>query len=341
MIPSILEELRGIERQKNLRFIGKKENTFIAYLIYLKYLCDKKDYSYDDVIENERLYEIMPDIIRMNRYFLKEDKLPVNRILIQLRKYNIKDLLLEFLSYVHKPIYLHEDKDKIAYLNIESNLFSFYHEKGNATYYMKSIDASRYEIFKVFDEILGIHNDYVVDQELKVEDFNYVYIFDDIPRFRKNSNKENIFDQVRRYMLHNENVVLITNYNKISSFREGRFLARGIQTILLDHLNATIHFKDQSDKKEITIINHNQIKDSNQLKRIIKNNRKQKGVLLKITLDDLIENHYRIGFHLYELEKTHVIKDINKIVDENTYYLERLNHINEKVEKEINKLLNR
>ena len=58
-------------------------------------------------------------------------------------------------------------------------------------------------------------------------------------------------------------------------------------------------------------------------------------------LNDLIDNNYRIGFHLYELEKTNKIKDINKIVDENTNYLKRLNIINEKVEKEINKLINR
>ena len=34
-------------------------------------------------------------------------------------------------------------------------------------------------------------------------------------------------------------------------------------------------------------------------------------------------------------------KDINKIVDENTNYLEKLNRINQTVEQEINKLLNR
>lgn len=341
MISSILDELRGIERQKNLRFIGRYENTFLAYLIYLKYLCDKNEYSYDDVIENEDLYDIMPDIIRMNRFYLKKDKLPINRILIQLRKLDIKDLLVEFLEHIEKPIYLHEEKDKIAYLNIESELFSFYQSNGEATYYMRSVDASRYDIFKVFDEILGIHNYYVIDHNLKIEDYNYVYIYDDVPRFRKSSGRENIFDQVRKYLIHNENVVLITNYNKISSFRDGRFIVRAIQTILLDDVKATIHFSNQSEKKDITIINQNQIKDFLQLQKIIKNNRKQKGILLKITFDDLIENHYRIGFHLYELEKSSKIKDINKIVDENTGYLERLNHINEKVEKEINKLLNR
>lgn len=39
--------------------------------------------------------------------------------------------------------------------------------------------------------------------------------------------------------------------------------------------------------------------------------------------------------------KKELFNDINKIVDENTMYLERLNIINMTVQREINKLLNR
>lgn len=77
-------------------------------------------------------------------------------------------------------------------------------------------------------------------------------------------------------------------------------------------------------------------------KEILKNvNRKQKDILVKITKQDIINNNYRIGFNLYQLEKTNKIKDINKIVDQNTRYLQRLNTLNQQVETQINKLLNR
>ena len=39
------------------------------------------------------------------------------------------------------------------------------------------------------------------------------------------------------------------------------------------------------------------------------------------TYEELKENNLRIGFNLYQLEKNNEIKDINKIVDENTEYL--------------------
>ena len=63
--------------------------------------------------------------------------------------------------------------------------------------------------------------------------------------------------------------------------------------------------------------------------------------LFKTNRKEILDNNSRIGFSLYELDKNNEIKDINKIVDENTELLEELNRINTTVEEEINKLLNR
>ena len=63
--------------------------------------------------------------------------------------------------------------------------------------------------------------------------------------------------------------------------------------------------------------------------------------LFKTNRKEILDNNSRIGFSLYELDKNSEIKDINKIVDENTELLEELNRINSTVEEEINKLLNR
>ena len=64
-------------------------------------------------------------------------------------------------------------------------------------------------------------------------------------------------------------------------------------------------------------------------------------LLVKIRYQDLVDNNMRIGFKLYQIERPDKIRDINKIVDENTRYLKRLNSINEIVEQEINILLNK
>ena len=338
MIKEILDELDNIGLQKKIKRLVNRENVFIAYLICMKYLCEIGEYHYEEVIENNSLYEIFADIRKINRFYLGDCNLPVNRILIQLKKFNTKELLLEFLETMDKPIYWQEDKERIAFLNIEKNPFPFYYQKGNVTYISNMITNDWLGHFKIFDKILGIENHYLFINDVEIEKYDYIYLFDDKPKL--SSLRANLFNHLRTYILHNNNIVLITNYNKISNFRDGIFLIRYIQTIIIEGDKTTICFKNQKEENEITIINYQKerIKD---IQKVIKNNRKQKDVLIKVTHKELIENNYRIGFNLYQLEKTSKIIDINKIVDENTRYLKKLNSINEQVEREINKLLNR
>ena len=339
MINEVKEEI--IEYCNNNKYLIDKINILIAYLIHLKYLCDINTYSYDEVIQNDELYELNRDITRIKRAisdsrFHLNKIFPLNRILIKLKNIDTKELLLEFLDSIDKPLYLHSDSDKIAIINADYNPFTFYNPKGNTTYIMNI--SYYFETLKVFDNILGINNTYIDNNNIKDNNYDYIYIYDDTLRFSKY--KENILDDIKP-LLKNNKVVLIANYNKISNFREGRSLVRYIKTIILDNNKAIIEFINPKEDNEISIINTDLVKDRNKLLSIIKNNRKQKNILIKITTQDIRDNNYRIGFNLYRLEKTSKIKDINNIVDENTKYLERLNSINLTVEKEINKLLNR
>ena len=335
MIDQILEELNELNIDKKLRYKYNKENILIVYLIHLKYLCDTNVYQYDEVLLNDELYELNREIKHL-KWELGSSKLQVNRILLKLKNYPLKDLLFEFLNFVKKTIYFHDDKEKIAYLNIEDDLFSFYNPKGNSTYIMKRPEA--FEIFQVFDEILNVKNNYIAIDEVTNECYDYVYFYNKLMGSSKHLCTT--LEEVRTLLSNHKNIILITKYNKISNFREGRFLVRYIKTIILDHNDAIIHFQRGKDNYEITIINTDKIKDQNKLSNIIKNNRKQKDILIKTTLNDIRDNNYRIGFHLYQLEKTSSIKDINKIVDENTKYLEKINIINERIERRINRLLN-
>ena len=182
------------------------------------------------------------------------------------------------------------------------------------------------------------YQEYIIDDTSKPEDFDYVYIYDDIPRYL--SKKYSVYDTIHLNIIRNKNVVLYTTYHKISNFSEGRIDAKYLNKIIIDHADTIMLFSyDTND--EISIISTDKITDRSKIDSIIKNNRKQKDVLIKITHQTLKENNLRIGFKLYQLENNAKLKDINKIVDENTRYLEKLNRINEKVEREINILLNR
>ena len=338
MIKDLLNEIDNT-LYKNKIYV--RENIiYIPYLIHLKYLIETNVYTYEEVILNDNLYDLNRNIHRIIT-LNNNRKTYINRLIVNIKNITSKDLLLEFLNYIQKPIYLHKDNNNIAYINIEENIYKYYNQKGNSTYIMRMPEY--YETLKIFDKILNIKNNYILLRELDKEqdkyNFDYIYIHDNTLRFSRIS--DNILETINKYKHITKNIILIANYSKISNFREGRFLIRNIKTIILDNKQAIIHIERLKDNDDITIINTDNIKDKNKLLEIINNNRKQKNILIKVKTQDIRDNNYRIGFNLYQIEKTNKIKDINKIVDENTKYLEQLNRINQTVEIQINKLLNR
>jgi len=344
MIKVILDELNLLRDKYRFSIAIDGWNIFIAYLIYLKYLCDKGKYNYEEVIDSDDLYDITTEVKYLKRYiirYMSGDMLSINRIMVKIKDIDTKELLIGFLDYIDKAIYFHSDSDKVCYIGFDLYNYNYYDDKGNSTYIINDVYQDNYNIFKVFDEILGINNNYICDKDTDIKDFDYVYLYDDIPRYRTRNN--NIFEVIYEYIKNNNNVILCTNYNKISNFSSGRIVSKYLKTIILNNSNTTtLLFNDDNSNGNISIINYDErIGSTSKLYNIIKSNRKQKDILVKINYKDFVDNNMRIGFKLYQIEKPNKIKDINKIVDENTRYLKRLNSINNIVEQEINILLNR
>lgn len=333
----LLKDIEEFENRYNYKFNDSKRILLIEYLIHLKYLCDKDIYKYEDVIEKEDIYDISLDTNRLSYHNLKS-KLPINTLLLKIKKKNIKKLLLELLDYIDKPIEFNNDKDKVLYIDLLHDIIHYYNRYGNGTYISKT-SIRLYQTFKVFDEILGINNTYIEKQDISdYKDYDYVYIFDDIPKYRLNR-YDNIYNDINKLIRNNKNIVLYTNYSKISNFSDGRIISRYIKTIILNNTKAIMIFNN-TESTEISIINYDKdkINSLDKLYNIIKTNRKQKDILVKTTYNELRENNLRIGFNLYQLEKENKVRDINKIIDENTRLLEQLNDINEDVENYWNKL---
>ena len=333
----LLKDIEEFENRYNFQFSDSRKIILIEYLIHLKYLCDKDIYKYEDVIEKEEIYDISLDTNRLSYHNLKS-KLPINTLLLKIKKKNIKKLLLELLDYIDKPIEFNNDKDKVLYIDLSHDIIHYYNRYGNGTYISK-ISIRLYQTFKAFDEILGINNTYIEKQDISdYKDYDYVYIFDDIPKYRLNR-YDNIYNDINKLIRNNKNIILYTNYSKISNFSDGRIISRYIKTIILNNTKAIMIFNN-IESTEISIINYDKdrINSLDKLYSIIKTNRKQKDILVKTTYNELKENNLRIGFNLYQLEKENKVRDINKIIDENTRLLEQLNDINEDVENYWNKL---
>ena len=297
----LLKDIEEFENRYNYKFNDSKRILLIEYLIHLKYLCDKDIYKYEDVIEKEEIYDISLDTNRLSYHNLKS-KLPINTLLLKIKKKNIKKLLLELLDYIDKPIEFNNDKDKVLYIDLLHDIIHYYNRYGNGTYISKT-SIRLYQTFKVFDEILGINNTYIERQDISdYKDYDYVYIFDDIPKYRLNR-YDNIYNDINKLIRNNKNIVLYTNYSKISNFSEGRMISRYIKTIILNNTKAIMIFNN-TESTEISIINYDKdkINSLDKLYNIIKTNRKQKDILVKTTYNELRDNNLRIGFNLYQLE---------------------------------------
>ena len=314
-------------------------NSIISYIIIIKYLCETGELKYEEVINNNEIYDVIYGLSTI-KHIIKSDNIPINSLFIKYKDIKSKDLLVEFLNSIEKPLTFNNDADNVLYMGIYYSLFSFYNDKGTGTYFLENNINEKvdyYKGFKYFDKILGINNKYLKENEIDYHDYKYLYIYNNVPRFRLDKT-DNEYLRIRKFIMLIDNIVLYTNYNNIRNFSKGKYVAKYMKKVILNDKKAILIF-NKNDNDEISIINWNS--DINDIHKVIDNNRKQKGILTKIKHSDLIENNFRIGFNLYELEKKDEIKDINSIVDENTNYLNELNLLNQYVEKEIDILLNR
>lgn len=319
--------------------VGLSINNFIIYIITMKYYIEKGTYKYEDVIMNEKLYEINKEIIRINKLHILEDDLYINKLLKDYKDISSKELLIEYLDSLNSPIKLNNNEEESIAIGIPGSIYLFYDRYGKTTYIYPNNKEDYFDNYKILDEILDINNKYIYEKDIEIDNYKYLYIFDNTPRYRSDR-YDNEYTIIDKYVDKIDNIILYTNYNKISNLRACRYLLRNIKTIIINFDRAIIIF-NKDINNEISIINYNNDISKDKLLSIVNNNRKQKDVLVKTSVDEIRKNNYRIGFNLYQLENNDKVKDINKIVDENTDYLERLNRINQTVETEINKLLNK
>ena len=61
----------------------------VFYLIYLKYLCDTNVYKYEEVINNETLYDILPTDNYSLKKKLNRDEIQLNKLLRNSSAYDL------------------------------------------------------------------------------------------------------------------------------------------------------------------------------------------------------------------------------------------------------------
>ena len=346
-------------RDEIKRQIEKKNNFSIGYrieligLLVLKYACDTFGMSYEMVIKADSL----EDILFPEKNFEYKSLCNINHfnLLTHIQYEKIEDLVKEYLGSddIGINIFNNNSKKVCIISNINASIFELYKGvydiNGNTTYVTDKFHSSRYVdcVFKFYDKVLGINNQYMEYDKISFKDYDYLYVYDGNPtyRFIKNSDNVGLYRTFIDLFNSNKNlkIILHTNFRKISNLTDTRFIIDYISKILFYDDKNTFVYYEKKDDETVSIIDYNKdkIKSLDKLFEIIDNNRKQKDVLVKTTGNDIKKNCYRIGFRLYQDGVKENIKSINEIVDENTRLINRLSSINRIIEQEINKFINR
>ena len=347
MIDNLKEEIRK-QFEKESRYVPSSliERNIIELFI-LKYYCDNKEISYEDLNKEDQIKDIF---IPSNLTDYKINTIKNVKLLSLIQYYDLKDLIKEYIDNYGIGInIINNNLKKVCITNSYSDFI--YDQTGNTTYVTDKFTNSNYKVavFQFFDKVLDIQNKYVKYEKLvydRFNDYNYVYMYDDTPRYRFIKETSNdVYSLIRSILSINNNIkiVLHTDYKKVSNMKDSRFVINSMSKVLLfDEVNTFIYFENKENEK-VSIINYDRtkIKSLDRLFEIIENDRKQKDILVKTTVSDIKNNYYCIGFRLYQTNNIESTRNINEIVAENTKLIEDLSRINKDIEQEINNLINR
>lgn len=339
MLDALRNEILKIGNSKHYYASFWYEKELVKFLV-LKYYCDKKIYKYSDVINKDKFD---------NLKFPTDEKEILNienpRLLSLIEHYNLKDLVLEYLSNDRLGINLIKEKKDIICIPLEFSK-EIYDISGNTTYVINLKYFNNYglNLLKFFDIVLEINNKYIKYEEIHFSDYKTLYIYDFLPKYNRYIDQQaNLNLIINNGILGGiNNVILHSNFKKLSNISNLKIASKYLKKIILfDDVNTILVFNKLDDKISIINYNKDKIKSIEKLYEIIENNRKIKDILIKITHDDIKNNYYRIGFKLYQESSNTNARNINEIVEENTRFIRRLSDLDLQIEQEINTLMNR
>ena len=343
---SELSEAISKKLKKVRKYISNSDlEYFYIMLLYLKYLCDNNKYTYEEVIKEKSIEKYIKEFSPLLKgiYNLYKDT-DVNKLLTFIQFEDLKNLIYNFIdSYKINKIDIIDNNKKVIYLT-NSYPFSIYDVNGGilySNYDSVRINERKCELFKLIDKMLNIKNAYKtqIDKNDVLED-SLIYIYDDTLKYRY-IKSINILECVYKYVRNfpNNKLIFETKYNKIATLKY-RFYYERLRRVIMLNKSDTVYLEYNTDlSNKVSIIMYDSTKDIN-LKKIIENDRKQKDILVKVTLDEICENNGKIGFRIYQ-NKSKETRNINDIVDENSRLINNLTIINEIIKEEVDKLINR
>lgn len=354
---SVIKQELKIGKQYISNFVLGNIYLRIIFVKYLSTLKDSKIKNYIKEENIEKIYEVLKEDYQVGSFYL--ERIDLFKLLKLMKSHKYKELLKELLENNkdkdNERLKIFENKsDKVLYLNYEEIISNYPQGSKKYDFVMTSLDERKmiyYENYKMLDKMLNKNNNYYnMLNDINLNDYGLVIVNDSESYSRFNNSEENFFDLLyRKFYVQNKyngKLILKTNFNKISKF-PNKWLIRSNLTKVILHKNvsnSTVYMEfneNNNDSISLILLNEELERDNDKLKEIIKTNKVQKNILIKVKPQEIIDNNLRISFKMYQSKNIEEVKKINDIVDENSNYTKQLENLNKKIESEVNKLLER
>ena len=310
---------------------------FYNFLLYVKYLIEENNLDFMKIINGD-LDSLLPYLEDVSNYFVKN--------FIEYRHYEVLKKMI-FDDYYIKT---YQDRILDAYLDSNKKYLLIstasvpYINKENIDVCLRVSSKSIhpfFERYQLLDRIIGINRKYCNEyKDIKIKDYDEIILIND-------RNFIDFGDLSRNKVKMNSDVFMICNYSDISRYKSNNRLFSDLElksrvnSIYIDNDKAYVRYHkyepDNKDKK-INIKNLSDVKDDN-LSSILNKDEEIEDISIYVSPDDIINNHYRIGFKSYNNKDILKYEDIIKVVDQNERIINKIRELDDIIVKEINKLI--
>ena len=346
-------------KKANKYITAKRVDEIYISLIYILYLSGKKENKakIKELLAKEDLNSFYTYLKKEHNFtYICIEYINIKELLKVIKGQNYKELIEEFIKFQEDSEYkrlevFKKEKEKILYINTTDNFSNYNYNDKDASYLKETINRtyySTYYFYRILDEMLKLKRTYYNKyNEITIDEYDTIIINDTEPFYKYSLNKDNFIKDIEQnFYNYKGRIILKTSYNKISKFRYYYLVRRRLSKVILHAYvkNNTVYMEflpNNNENISLILLNEELANNNNKLQKIIESNRNKKGTLIKVTPEDIRNNNYRISFKIYEIENIQKIKAINDIVDENTKLTQKLERLNNVIEAEVNKLLER
>lgn len=318
-------------------------SIFYLFTLYIKYLCDKKKYSYFKILKDKD-DSILCEFEKFhNKKFNEYYHRGYFDALLSLIKYeDLNTLLDEFININYDSnleIFNYLKGKKIIYLRlygfISRNYFDDYFKKDNIDY-LTSVElenSSFYPYYILLDKMRNIKKEYL--NTIEKHKYDYLFINDTTPNYRFHNYSDSMFTYIKNVCEEKNKVILKTSYENANKIKNRNLIQNYLSNIIINNdKDKCIYLVFEDKDCKASIVLEDDLKTiATYLEEGIPNHKS----VLQVKKEDIILNKYRIGYNVYKKDQT-IIKKINDIVDENKKIMDDLDNINNKIREEMDKL---